>query len=295
MRALAAAAIALLLFGCDRGDAPAPAPSAEVAQARPALWEVTAPGGATAWLFGTIHALEHPVQWRSPAIDRALAGADRIVVEVAELEGSGTAETFTRLSRGPGLPPLSERMPPAARPALDKALAKSRMSDAHFRDVETWAAALMLVRAGDPALKPENGIDRAVLRIAGKRPVVELEGAHSQLSIFDTLPEKEQRDLLTLVVSDASGSGDESPALAKAWRTGDMTAIEAETRRDLLADPELRAALFTGRNRAWTARIADMIHKGQRPFVAVGAAHMAGPEGLPAMLAARGLTVKRVQ
>ena len=285
------AVLALLLAAC--GKAPAPAPASETV--RPALWEVRGPGGETAWLFGTIHALEKPVAWRSPVIDKALAGSARIVVEVAKLEGTGTAETFTQLSRAPGLPPLSARLPAAQQSALARALAKARLSDDHFRDVETWAAALLLVRAGDPSLKPEHGIDRAVLRDAGKRPVVELEGAHSQLSIFDTLPEAEQRDLLTLVVNDAGGSGDESPALAKAWREGNMAAIEAETRRDLLADPELRAALFTGRNRAWTDRIAAMLAAGERPFVAVGAAHMAGPEGVPAMLAAKGFTVKRLQ
>ena len=59
--------------------------------------------------------------------------------------------------------------------------------------------------------------------------------------------------------------------------------------------PELRQALFVGRNARWSDRIADAIAQGNRPFVAVGAAHMAGPDGLPAMLAARGYTVRRVQ
>jgi len=53
--------------------------------------------------------------------------------------------------------------------------------------------------------------------------------------------------------------------------------------------------LFTGRNRAWSGRIAAMMEQGARPFVAVGAAHMAGPEGLPALLLAKGYRVARVQ
>jgi uncharacterized protein YbaP (TraB family) len=63
----------------------------------------------------------------------------------------------------------------------------------------------------------------------------------------------------------------------------------------MLSDPDLRAALFTGRNRSWSARIAAMLARGEHPFVAVGAAHMAGADGLPAMLAAAGYRVTRVQ
>ncbi|MFT4027335.1 MAG: TraB/GumN family protein, partial [Novosphingobium sp.] len=161
-----------------------------------------------------------------------------------------------------------------------------------FGDVETWAAALTLAQALAKDASPANGIDRAVIALAGKRPVVELEGTRGQLGIFDALPETEQRDLLAAVATEPDRAGD-TPAAA--WLEGDMTAIERETHRGLLADPELRQALFTGRNLAWADRIAAMLAGGQRPFVAVGGAHMAGSEGLPALLAARGYRVTRLQ
>jgi len=274
------------LFAC--GPEPQPA--------KPALWRVEGPGGQTAWLFGTIHSLPRPARWRSAAVDSAFARADRIVVEVAGLDDDAAmAEVFTRLARTPGLPPLSQRVRPDLRPALARLLGKGGMEESRFRDVETWAAALTLARIGEKAGDSANGIDRAVIAGAGGKPVVELEGAARQLGIFDALPEPEQRDLLNAVVGDPGAIGGEDTRLAETWRQGDMAAIEAETRTGLLADPELREALFTARNRAWSRRIAEMLGRGERPFVAVGAAHMAGPEGLPAMLAAQGFRVKRVQ
>ncbi|MEO6094002.1 MAG: TraB/GumN family protein [Novosphingobium sp.] len=261
--------------------------------AAPALWQVEGSGGERGYLFGTVHALDRPARWRTAVVNEALAQSDRIVVEVANLASAGAmAETFDRLAYSPDQPPLSRRIAPALRAKLAAALTRAGMRDDQFTDVETWAAALTLARAGDDAKGTVNGIDRAVIAAADGKPVVELEGAQVQLGIFDRLAERDQRDLLAAVITDQDS---ETTSAAEAWRKGDMARIERETRRGLLADPELRAALFTRRNQAWAARIAAMLAAGAHPFVAVGAAHMAGPEGLPALLAASGYRVTRIE
>lgn len=268
---------ALALAAC--GETPVPA--------KPALWEVTGPKGEKAWLLGTIHALPRPAAWRSPIMDEALKGADRIVVEVTRID----AEAFTEMARTPGQPPLASKVPPRLRARLAEQLKAAALDESRFSDLETWAAAMTLAQGSAKGLDPANGIDRAVVALAGKRPVIELEGTRGQLAIFDRLPETEQRDLLAAVVADP----DQQDSPAEAWLKGDMAAIERETHSGLLTDPELRAALFTGRNRAWAEKIAAMLAGGQKPFVAVGAAHMASSDGLPALLAAKGFTVRRVQ
>jgi len=262
-------------------------------EVHPALWQVDGPGGERAWLFGTIHTSDRPVDWHEGAVAKAFDGADEVMVEVANLaDESEVAATFTRLSRTPGLPPLTSRVPASQRGALVALMRKNDLTEADFADVETWAAALTLARVGTTAQDSRNGVDRAVIAAVGKRPVVELEGASEQLGLFDALPEHDQRDLLVAVVREA---GEKDADLTQSWRSGDMATIEKETRTGLLADPDLRAVLFTGRNHAWMLRIAEAMRQGHHPFVAVGAAHMAGPQGLPAMLSQQGFTVTRVQ
>jgi uncharacterized protein YbaP (TraB family) len=282
--------LALLLTFALAACSPQPQP------ARPAFWQVTGPNGEKAWLLGTIHALPQPAAWRSPAIDKAFAEADSVAVEVSGLgDAAAMSSAYARLSASAGLPPLAQRIDPAMRAALAERLKRAGQSEADYANTETWGAALMLARADATPEDSANGIDRAVLRLARGKRVIEFEGAEAQFGIFDALPETEQRDLLEAVLREGAAPAGAGADLAEAWRRGDFAAIEAETHRGLLADPELRAALFTGRNRTWADRMASEFSAGHKLFVAVGAAHMAGKDGLAAMLAARGFKVERLQ
>jgi uncharacterized protein YbaP (TraB family) len=254
----------------------------------PALWRVDGPGGQSGYLFGTIHALPRPVAWRSDAVEAALRASDGLVVEIADLgNDAATAKAFEALAHTPALPPLDARVAPQDRARLAAALARVGRKASDFGDTETWAAALMLARgdAGDPG----NGVDRALLAQSGL-PVVGLEDAGLQLGLFDRLPEAAQRRLL----ADALADGDPA-ALSAAWARGDVARITRETQGGMLADPVLREALYTGRNRRWAEAIVAALRGGHHPFVAVGAAHVAGPDSLGAMLAARGYHLSRVQ
>lgn len=279
---------ALLLAACQ-GEPTAPR--------HPALWEVTAPGGTKGYVFGTIHALPDGFDWESPALDKAIAASDRLVLEIAEGPGDASSRaTFLALGTTPGQPPLEQRVDPKHRAELKKALADTRLDPGQFASLEDWAVALTLSLAIETkaGFDPANGADVALQAKAGNRPVVGLETLAGQLSVFDKLPVGAQRTLLDAVIEE-SAARDKGEKLVAAWASGDMAALDAEAHGGMLADPRLREALLVGRNREWTRQVAAMLRGGQRPFVAVGAAHVAGVDGLPALLAAQGFEVRRVQ
>ena len=291
-RRLAAGAIAsLLLLGlaaCGNRPADGPPPN-------PLLYEIAAADGTVeGWMLGTIHALPDDAAWRTPAIGRVIDTADLLVVEVGEAKGRDAGPSiFNSLAQSPGLPPLAERLPADLRPRLADLLERGGMEASAFAAQESWAAAIGLARieaAGDPA----NGVDRALIADFAGRPVRELEGLRGQLSIFDGLPEPAQRRMLEAVVRESTREGRDPERLLRAWLAGDVVAIEQSTREGFLADPVLRETLLTGRDRRWAAALGPLLAQAPRPLIAVGAAHLVGPEGLSALLEAQGYRVRRI-
>jgi len=273
--------LALLLASCGPTAEDWPPPS-------PALWRVSAPSGQQAWLFGTIHALPKEIVWRTPALAEALDQSGVLLVEIAD-PGAGGADLFTQLAHTPGQPPLSARVAPAQRDALAALLERSGHSEGDFAAIETWGAALMLDQGGggDPAY----GVDKALIRDAAL--IRTLETRAGQLRMFDRLPDEDQTVLLSTAVADAFAP--DPDAAMRAWLVGDMDTLDRLARSGLLADASLRETLLTARNAAWLGPVIAAIERGEQPLVAVGAVHMAGADGLPALLAARGYTVERVQ
>jgi uncharacterized protein YbaP (TraB family) len=213
------------------------------------------------------------------------------MVEIGDLGDSrAAARAFAEIATTSGLPALTARAAPADRPALGALMARAGMDDADFWDTETWAAALILANAVRES-ETGNGVDRDLLN-EGK-PVEALETFAVQFARFDRLSEAEQRQFLAGVTRQAAR--DEEDAQATAWLTGDLAALESRVERELKAQPALRQALLVDRNSYFSARIAATIEEGRAPFVAVGAGHMLGEDGLPAKLAERGYSVTRIQ
>lgn len=289
--ALLAPILILALAGCqdtpgeERGSGPP----------NPLFYEIASADGAVeGWMVGTIHALPIGTSWRTPEISAAIDKADLLIVEITNLDDkTALPQIFAQLATTPGQPPLDRRLPAELRGSLDNLLDRGGLDPGQFASVETWAAALTLAQVtaeGDPA----NGVDRALIADFNGRPVREFEGARAQLSIFDRLPEADQRALLAAVVRDADKAAAQGAKLRHAWRTGDAATIEAASQTGILADPGVREALLTARNRAWIAKLLPQLEAGPRPLVAVGAAHLVGPEGLVSLLAAQGYRLRRL-
>ena len=263
-----------------------PAPS-------PAIWEATGPDGQRAWLFGTIHALPDGAHWRTPLLDDVEGQADVLMVEVADLgDGAAARNAFEERSKSNGLPPLLARADAAERDQVAGLLDAADMEEADFAGTEAWAAALQLgnaVRCTDSA----NGVDRALL--SEMATVRSIESYDSQFAMFDSLSASAQADLL---LSAAQSSDCERTAKrVEDWLTGNTDAQLADLERGFRGNEELRDVLLVRRNRLFAESLAAQLTRepGRSVLLAVGAGHLPGPEGVAALLEAKGFTLRRIQ
>ena len=291
---------ALAFVGLATAAYASPQASVAPTAARPALWEVSDPD-TTIYLFGTIHLLPDNYDWKSPALQTAIDKSNELYVETI-VDPKHPAELVAALSKlgySNGLPPIADRVPPAKRPLLEAAIAKSGIPRPYFDRMDTWAAAFMLlgVQYKSIGLVGENGVEQTLRDSFGSesKPIGQLETNAEQLGFFDKLPENAQRSLLEGAIENSSTAGPEFAEMLRGWATGDVEAIARTFNHDLAGSPELRKALLETRNENWSRWIEQRLTQPGTIMIAVGAGHLAGGGSVLAMLQHAGYRVRRIQ
>jgi Uncharacterized protein conserved in bacteria len=285
---IAAALFACLLAACS--------PNKETLEAHPAMW-LAEDEDTRIYLLGTMHALPQHIDWDGGKVAEAVAAAGELIMELSPDELAAAGEEFARLAPRPVPLPIEKRLTPAA---LAQYRALEAGGPAFEADaLDDWAVMVLMGQrvAQRAALTPDNGVEARLtddFRAAGK-PIGGLETARSQLMLFESLDPETQRALLTRAADGAADAVADVRALTAAWSRGDVAALEKVINEDIDAVPRAREAIITGRNRAWSGWIKRRMAKPGTVMVAVGAGHLVGSEGVPAMLAADGLMVQRVQ
>ena len=151
----------------------------------------------------------------------------------------------------------------------------------------------------DPAYSQEFMLAATARRL--HRPVVALESLDQQRRTLQTVDRESIEGVADHMLRQLE-TGNVRRVLARVgevWEQGDLAALEAYAEWcDCAQTPRDRQFLHQlndERNPAMADRIVALHHGGQKVFAGVGAMHMVGPQGLPALLAVRGLRVERLR
>jgi hypothetical protein len=276
-------------------------PQLQAAQARARdrgfLWRISR-DGRTHHLYGTIHVGRLDWAVPGPKVRAALVDAQVLALEIDPLDPAVQAGLRRPAGAVPALPQaLSQRL---ARQLERACLPLQALAGMHPIMQATTA---LIVDAARDGLHAAYGQELALAAAAKARSArtVSLETPERQLAALIPADAAlaERQLTATLDQLDSGTARRVLLRLADAWERGDLATVEGYERWcdcvNTAEERALMAALNDQRNPAMAERIEALHRDGQRLFVAVGALHMTGPQALPALLAARGFRVERVE
>jgi hypothetical protein len=277
-------ALALVVAGVARAAEPSVAPF---------LWEVQGPQ-ARHYLLGSVHLLPDDALPLPGALDAAYAATQVLVVET-DLDALATPEIQGRMlgaAREDRKGGLQGQVGKALYGKLQARAKQLRMPTPVCADLRAWfcALALELHPLQQAGFSLANGIDRRYFSLARDdgRPVVSLETPEFQINLFTQMPDALGKQMLAATLDEATYQSQTPAELLRLWRAGDMATLEQVVRDLRKRYPELYARILAERSRAWAGPLAERMKHEIPMLVVVGAAHLPGPDGLLALLQARG-------
>ncbi len=258
------------------------------------LWKIEGATSKPSYLFGTIHSDDTRLS--------ALPSPVKLHLDQA------TSFTMEALVNGPGILAMAEAMffndDNTLETVLDKdlyqrtvnALAKHGLPEASALKMKPWAA--MATLSVPP---PASGVylDLALQLEATRqaKPTYGLETIAEQIEVFNALPMDDQVALLRETVARHNDMARQIEELIHAYIKRDLAGLAAIEQKYKIGDARLHQTLtdrlIVKRNRLMLERMRPRLREGNA-FIAVGALHLVGGDGLLALLENIGYRVSAI-
>ena len=267
-----------------------------LAQGRTFAWKATRGQGAV-YLVGSVHMLTNDFYPLAPALDAAFKDSDLLVEEADLAEMLSPNTQFSMLSKGmlPAGQTIDKVVTPSTLALINQHTDSGLLPLEVLKQFKPWFLAMTLEamewqKAGfDASLGlDKHFFDRAQVE---NKSIQGLETTDFQISLFDGLTMEQQDRFLAETLKGVDKETAAVTRLTGAWKTGDTATVERLVMADVKSDPVIYDRLLVARNRNWLPKIEALFSRPRHAFVVVGAAHLVGPEGLVAMLKAKGYQV----
>jgi uncharacterized protein YbaP (TraB family) len=263
------------------------------------LWSIEGNGAkGTSYLFGTIHLIPAEHFILTDATRAAFQRCNRVVFEI-------DLEEMSDLS---AMLPLLMKAFMRNGETLGNLLSKAdyELVKGYF---ETLGMPMFMVDRVKPmflsAMTGQSGgtsnatetksyeIELLQMAKKAKKPVEGLETAAYQMSMFDSIPYKVQAQMLVESLKMESGDNDTMDALIDLYKAQDLFGLQKMMEGEA-GIGEFADLLLNRRNENWIPVMAEKMN-GDKIFFAVGAGHLAGENGVIALLREAGYKVEPIR
>lgn len=292
------AALACCVVAIACGVGAAGAAQSESRFTKGLLWRVSKAGSAPSYVFGTIHLADPRVLDIPDPVSRALARSRRYYME--SIQGTREAARLFEAGQFDDERRLEPLIGADAYAKVAAMLRERSLSDNVIARLKPWAVLTNLT------VTPEDyegaTLDQKLLELARARKlrVLGLEGIEEQIAVFDRIPLDTQVALLRHTLDHRDELAAMIEPTIQAWMKRDLEGIHRASYRAAERYPEVAEHYRVLHRRVVENRSIVMAHRLFMPlreggnFVAVGANHLYGDQGVLALIEKQGYRVERV-
>jgi uncharacterized protein YbaP (TraB family) len=254
----------------------------------------------TVYILGSIHVLAEEYYPLTRAFSYAYYNSQKVIFEIDPeiLFSPETAKNNEKHYTFQNGQTLKSVLSPKTYNLLKKRVKPLGFDMTQLDTLKPWVVYLNMSGKFDSSIefRPDLGIEHYFYRKAkdAGKPTGGLETVHDQIKVFDTLPMKIQDAMLkeTLMMTDSKKREQAFLHMVKSWHQGSLEGLE-ELVDSMKTYPLFYEKLLVQRNNNWVPQIEKFLTEDKNVLVIVGAAHLAGGDGLLALLKAKGYELER--
>ena len=171
------------------------------------------------------------------------------------------------------------------------------LAPAQLQQLRPWmvSVTLSMLELQTKGFDPAKGVDKVLAEVSSDNIERAFESYEDQFQIFATLSEEAEAAFLRTTMEQLRDTPDAIDGIIAAWTVGDVKRLDTLLNHEVfVANTDLFEAVITKRNVAWVDTLTDVLEGEEDGVVVVGAAHLVGDVGVPALLEQAGYSVKRI-
>lgn len=266
----------------------------DAARSHTLLWKIEGKKvKSDSYLFGTIHLMDKEQFWFPKELDSMVRNSEQIVMEIADIDPS-KALGYLTLEKGSFFDFFT---PVQTDSILQWAETELSMKPDQFRLLMGKMKPFVVVQmATQMTLKGETASYELTFQSIAKEtelPTIGLETVEEQMGFFDQLDSVQQCEMVMESIRDFAKNDSIMALMQRTYLSQDLEAMHAIISESGGSISSMQETLLDNRNKKWISKIKKLIGN-KDTFIAVGAGHLGGPNGVIRLLEEEGYVLKPV-
>ncbi|PHR30418.1 MAG: hypothetical protein COA38_10220 [Fluviicola sp.] len=270
---------------------------------RALLWKIEGNGIKTkSYLFGTVHLIDKEQFFFPKKLQKIVSKSDVLTMEIAGLPEPMEALRLSMLEEGSFFDFFTEEQTDSIFVWVEE---HTSISQTGFRmmvgKMRPFVVSIMLTELDES--NPNRGMENkksyeVELEALAENKELEIKGLETvaeQLGLFNALSDDQQVEMVMATIRNESNSGlEEIEKIMTLFADQDIDGLYQLIADDTGSMKGMNDILLDDRNKRWIPLIEQMITE-KSTFIAVGAGHLGGPNGVIRLLEAKGYTLTPIE